>query len=108
MPIQRLVAAVAAVQAAMHAENNARAEFLKERSASNQMLWTTARMQSDAAWAELWEIGHKLGGNAAGSQDARQWVKNMRQALETSTTDRGADSLQAAGGSESQRRTSRA
>ena len=82
MPLQRITAAIAAVQTAMRAENEARIRFLNARSAANQALWTTARMQSDAAWASLWELGHECGEGLPAARNGPEWVAQMRERLE--------------------------
>lgn len=82
MPSQTVLSAMAAVQAAMHDETVARVRFLNDQTASNQMLWTVARVQSDLAWSALWELGHRSPSGAKGPQTGREWAAQMRRQMQ--------------------------
>lgn len=82
MPAERLKAALAAVQHTMLAERTACAIFVRNRSAINLALWTSARMENDAAWAVLWQLGYADTGGTVPARTGMEWVREMRESMD--------------------------
>ena len=76
MTTKTLLAALDAVQTALRAEVAAQQAYQEERSPAAQVLWAAARMQTDRAWAALWELNRERVPQPALSGE--EWARAMR------------------------------
>ena len=76
MTTKTLLAALEAVQIALRAEVAAQQTYQDERSPAAQVLWAAARMQTDRAWAALWELNKERVPHPA--LTGEQWARSMR------------------------------